>query len=221
MATREYIFETRATLRKKAWKSRFFILLCLFILLLGFYLYLLARPSTLVARATGAFIDSPPDLIAVFTGDRGRIEFSLEKFKQYPGSKVLISGVYSQNNVQVLMDSLQKKETNELNTEQTDDISSFIQLDYEAKNTVENVQMTLQYLKNNPDVNTALIVSSDYHLPRIEFLFKMLADKKIQCAFYFDGPKSHEPFIENLKYTFFEMIKFLRSLPLLIIDTEN
>src|SRR5688572_8838590 len=43
------------------------------------------------------FFENSPDLIAVFTGDKGRLEYAFSLLAKYPECKLLISGVYSKN----------------------------------------------------------------------------------------------------------------------------
>ena len=54
-------------------------------------------------KTNKTFYKKDPDLIAVFTGDVGRIKLSLEKAKEFKTTKVFITGVYSKNTIEDLI----------------------------------------------------------------------------------------------------------------------
>ena len=103
------------------------------------------------------FFNRAPDLIVVPTGDRGRISLAIDMAKKYKLSNIFITGVYKKNSLQNI---LPKEIPNDLNI-------NFFEIDYVASNTVENAILTLRYLRHHAEIKSALVISSDYHLPRI------------------------------------------------------
>jgi hypothetical protein len=131
------------------------------------------------------FYEKSPDLIAVYTGDAGRIEKSLKTSKKHPSAKLLISGVYSKNNLMTLL-----RKFDDQKGRSSDYFDSIIELDYQSQNTIENVIMTLEFLRQYKNYKSILIISSDYHLPRIQLLVKMLQREDDNFDIHFESVES-------------------------------
>jgi uncharacterized SAM-binding protein YcdF (DUF218 family) len=149
-----------------------------------------------------AFFNRSPDLIVVYTGDKGRIPFAIKKAKEYQQNRIFISGVYKQNTVDILTSTLNSSEKVDFN--QWD-------IDYEAQNTFENVTETVKYLKENPTLHNILIISHDYHILRIRTLIESRSEIASDINFYYDGPKANFYQLDNLKKLFVESYKLLRT----------
>jgi uncharacterized SAM-binding protein YcdF (DUF218 family) len=165
------------------------------------------RSNELIANSKDKFFDNPPDLILVFTGDTGRIQRAPDLSKQYPESKILISGVYSKNNLLIL---LNKYFPNENKSEKLlNDYSMIIELDFKAKNTEGNVRESLIFLEENMNYKDILVISSDYHLPRVDFLFSFLKEpKNDHLNIHYESP-GRSLFFDYLTKSFWEFIKFI------------
>lgn len=145
-----------------------------------------------------------PDYIIVFTGDYGRIEEALKLSKEFPNVLLLISGVNP---------SLSLKDLAQSNTT-IDQEDPNINIDY-AKNTLENVLFSLNEVKNHPQVQNILIISSEYHLPRIHMLFDFFNHKNYQFTFKSVDSKP------SFKKLFLERLKFIRSYFILVFWNKS
>ncbi len=212
---REYVFETSQTRnRRRKFAILSFLFFIFFFATLSF-LYLMIQPQILNEQSAAAYTDHSPDLIAIFTGDRKRLDQAFELAKQHPLSPLLISGVYSKNTVNLLLSKVTNQE------EQSYFDERLIELDYKARNTFENVLMTLMYIQENPHIRNILVVSSDYHLARIRFLFYALNYQNLDLDVQYHGVRSHQSTWQNWKLTFKELLKFYRSIPLVFLEDEN
>ncbi|MCK5884171.1 MAG: YdcF family protein [Bacteriovoracaceae bacterium] len=155
------------------------------------------------------FYKRSPDLIAVFTGDSGRIKFALEKSKEYKQPNVFITGVYSKNTVKTILKSLKIEEA-ELNT------NHFV-LDYLAQNTLENVLFTHRYLQKRKDLKSIMIVSHDYHIPRIRMIINKFQDENQDQHFHYTGIKTDYGNFRNIKLLYKEVFKMIRTYGLLVL----
>ena len=197
----KYVFETKSTRMLRHLQS---LLLVLFSLFLAYsfacsILLLDARNET--KNAKSSFIQTPPDLIVVFTGGPGRIEYAVKKAQEFKHPNVFITGVNEKNSVKTLMNPIDPhaKET------------EHIELDYTARNTVENVVSTLRYLRNNRGLNKILIISSDYHIMRIKQIINTLIKKDDQFTFYFSALPSNYLQLRNIKILYIETFKLIRT----------
>lgn len=175
---RKYVFETKKTRLRRLILSGATLLLALFVLTTTFIVYIPVYAKMQKGKAAGAFYQKSPDAIAVFTGDKGRIAYALDILKKNPSTKLFISGVYAANSVQSLMD----KQASPI--EDQDVASMQVDLDYESKNTFQNVQETVEFLKANPNVNNVLIISSDYHIMRVSFILAHFLKSEKPQIFY-------------------------------------
>lgn len=209
----KYIFESRSTRARRAIFNMAAIItafsICYLVLCLA--LITIARQNT--RQADLAFFQKQPDLIVVYTGDQGRIPYAIQKARAFRQSQIFISGVYKTNSV----DSLVTPLTNEAN-----DIDiNMLEIDYQARNTVENVMATYQHLRQNHALQKVLIVSHDYHIARIMKIVESLRRDDDTTEFYYSGVESDFTTPRNIKILGTEAFKYLRTwLFLLLWDTD-
>jgi uncharacterized SAM-binding protein YcdF (DUF218 family) len=148
-------------------------------------------------KAYQSINDFRPDLIAVFTGHSGRINLALKIAKKHPNARVFITGVNKQNTLNTLMDRF--------------NLQSNSNIDYTARNTVENGIETLRMLRKNPELKNVLIISHDYHLIRINLIMNKLQRENENYKLHFLGRKTNFSSYRNLKILSKEVIKLLRT----------
>ena len=208
MFTRKYVFETKKTRTKRIFKSSLliFIVGLTAFSLLAIYIPIFAKEQKRIADE--AFFQRSPDVIAVFTGDVGRIDYALKKGEKSPSTKIFISGVYVKNSLKTLLNKQGKfiSVDEYLNQE-----SHHVEIDYLARNTVENGLTTLRYLKTLDVHKNVLIISSDYHIFRISKIMNSLKDENSDYNFYFDSIPSNYTKIANLKKLIKEVYKFFKT----------
>lgn len=206
MFGRKYTFETKSTRLRRVLISGAFLAGITLALVVTFIIYIPIYAKMQKGRANGAFFQKSPDAIAVFTGDKGRIGYAMELLKKNPTSKLFISGVHAANSFETLL----SKQAIPTTTEELSEAGMQIDLDYESKNTFENVRETVQYLKSNPDIKNVLVISSDYHIMRIKMIIShFLEDSKKE--FYFDSvPNSYTSWKETKKLLK-EAVKIVRT----------
>lgn len=100
------------------------------------------------------------EAVVLFTGGHGRLEMGDDYLKAFPNKPLLITGVHPG----VTMDILIKEGF--FNPEN----SQLVQLDYEARDTIENVHMVQKWAEKNSFTHIGLITSA-YHIPRSLLLF--------------------------------------------------
>lgn len=152
-------------------------------------------------NAQATFVQTPPDLIVVFTGDAGRIQFAVKKAQEFKQPNVFITGVHEKNSVKTLMRPIDPL---------TPD-TEHIELDYTARNTVENVVSTLKYLRSNRGLNKILIISSDYHIMRIKVIINTLMKEDEKFQFFFTPVPSDFLTFKHLRILYTETFKLLRT----------
>lgn len=200
---RKYIFETKRTRFIRYGLN----LGALLFFIAGSYIsFLLYIPfySHLERKITQSqFYQKSPEAIVVFTGDKGRIKYSLEALKKWPEAELLISGVYEKNTFKTLVSD-------------REDAKALLEaplkvgIDYEAKNTLENVKETLEHLEKISNQSThVLIISSDYHIFRINYLFKQI-NKNKNIKIFYHGVESDWTDLKMIKKLIFESFKYLR-----------
>ena len=88
-------------------KNGFLILFSLvfFYLLAGYFFILLSDNENQLMSER--YFKSSPDLIVVFTGDHGRIPHAVRLAKAYNQSNIFITGVYTKNSVETLLNPLE------------------------------------------------------------------------------------------------------------------
>jgi uncharacterized SAM-binding protein YcdF (DUF218 family) len=206
MFGRKYIFETKSTRLHRLVISG----LCIFgisvALLATFIIYIPIYAKMQKGRAAGAFFQKSPDAIAVFTGDHGRISYAMELLRKNPTSKLFISGVYAANSFQTLLNN----QANPATGEELSSSSMQIDLDYKSKNTYENVRETVHFLKSNPDLNKVLIISSDYHIMRVNLIISHFMHGA-KPEFYFDSVTNSYTSWKELRKLLKEALKIART----------
>ncbi len=197
----KYVFESKATKMYRHFQGVLLILLSIFLTYSFVCSILLLDARNETKNAKTSFVNSPPDLIVVFTGDSGRIEYAVKKAQEFKQPNVFISGVYEKNSVKTLM--------NPINPQAAE--SEHIEIDYTARNTVENVISTLKYLRNNRGLEKILIISSDYHIMRIKQILNTLVREDDKFTFYFSAVPSNYLHFRNIKLLYIETFKLVRT----------
>lgn len=207
MFKKKYIFETRSTRSKRLIETFAFsfVLIVICFGLLCAYIPIYAKKQN--ESANHAFFQKAPDLIAVFTGDSGRIALALEKAKQYPSARVFITGVYAKNNLSTL---LVKQGRNISVDEYLEEQSHHIELDYLARNTIENGLATLHYIEKMGSAKRVLIISSDYHMFRISKIMNTL-NQNPETQFFYESIETSYTNYSNIKKLVKEVYKFFKS----------
>jgi uncharacterized SAM-binding protein YcdF (DUF218 family) len=217
--TKKYIFETKRTRSRRIFQSIIVLTFLSFIsyTLLCVYLPIYAEKQNNISDQ--AFFQRTPDVIAVFTGDTGRIDYTLKKAEKYPSAKIFITGVYSKNNLEILL----KKQGKNISVEDyLEQEGHHIELDYLARNTIENGLATLNYLTTLPTVENVLIISSDYHIFRIASIMQALRDKNSKVNFYYESIARDYGHIKNVKKLVKEVYKYFKTSTFLLFwDREQ
>ena len=208
MFYKKYIFETRSTRAKRLLRNTALGTVLLFICfnLLCIYMPIFASNQNEITEQT--FYKRSPDVIAVFTGDIGRIDYTLKKAEKHPSAKVFITGVYAKNSLKTL---LQKQGRNISVAEYLEQESHHIQIDYLARNTVENGLNTIRYLKTLDKHKNILIISSDYHIFRISKIMEALKDQDSNYNFYYESIPTNYQDVNNIKKLIKEVYKFFKT----------
>lgn len=202
MFSSKYIFETKQTKIQRYLKN------ILFILAIGFLLYSIFSAIFILVSENASksshdrFFDSEPDLIVVFTGDSGRIPYALKKAQEYKQPHIFITGVYSKNNVDTLLTPLKVQE--KINPD-------MLQIDYLARNTLENCISTLRYLRAEKVYKNILIISHDYHIMRIKLIMNNIIQPEEGFEFHYSGIPTSYTNWRNLKILYTEVFKLFRT----------
>lgn len=198
----KYVFETDSTKKKR----RLSALLALFGLGAAVHIitcFVLLYISNEMSRdAEQFFYKRPPDLIVAFTGHSGRVPFTIKTANQYNQPNIFITGVYSKNTVDSLLRDYKIKGLINPN---------FLEIDYLARNTIENVISTFRFLKNRKGFDQVMIISHDYHMPRIKLILERMRDENINQTFHYVGMKSDYTNYRNIKILYKEVYKLLRA----------
>lgn len=208
MFSKKYVFETRYTRSKRLVRNVFlsFLTFCVASLLLTIYLPMYAKKQEEISSK--AFFQKSPDLIAVFTGDGGRIDHALKLAEKHPSAKLFITGVYVKNNLEIL---LRNQGTGLSVEEYLEQESHHIEIDYLARNTVENGIATLRYAQELPAVQNILIISSDYHIFRINLIMETLRSKNQDFSFYYEAVAGNYTEWRSIKILMKEVYKLLKT----------
>lgn len=213
MSKRKYVFEVKGTRLKRQLRSFLFFT---FIFLISYSLYCLGFIFLSKNENTHSkefYKTNTPDLIAVFTGDLGRISFALKKAREFKNSKILITGVYPTNSSDTLLKLVNFGDKIDPN---------IIEIDYLARNTVENVLSTLRHIRKNKSYKNILIISNDYHILRIKMIVQTLTSENESLNFHYSGIKTNFSNFRNLKILFTEGLKLLRTVGFLLVwDQEG
>jgi uncharacterized SAM-binding protein YcdF (DUF218 family) len=219
MFGRKYVFETKATRLRRLLISGGVFLSISLVAILTFIAYIPIYAKMQKGRSAGAFYQKSPDAIAVFTGDKGRIAYAIDVLKKNPSSKLFISGVHAANSFQTLVD----KQILVAEDDDENDIKNpgmQIDLDYESKNTFQNVRETVEFLQANPQIKRILIISSDYHIMRINLILSHLTSKS-KPEFFYDAVVTDYASWNNQRKLLKEAVKLVRTLFLVKVLRED
>ena len=215
MLGKKYTFESKTTRLRRLVISGGFVAIISLALITSFIFYIPVYAKMQKGRANGAFFQKSPDAIAVFTGDKGRIAYAMELVKKNPSAKLFISGVHTANSLKTIL-------ANQTPDTTSDELEEGFQidLDYESKNTFENVRETVSYLHENPEIKNVLIISSDYHIMRIKLIISHFMNNS-KPVFYFDSvPNSYNSW-KQTKKLLKEAVKIVRTFVILKIFRED
>ena len=219
MFEKKYVFETRATKNKRLLLKLLGVCVFLAFFYLIILIYIPIFAHTQREKAEEAFYKKTPDVIAVFTGDGGRIGHGLKLAEKYPSAKLFITGVYAKNSLKTL---LEKQSINLSVDEYLEQESHHIDLEYLARNTVENGLATLNYLHTLNNHENILFITSDYHVLRSYLIMNTLKRDGDHYSFYFEGRKTDYSQWRNIKILFKESYKlFTTSTFLLFWDRDD
>ena len=137
--------------------------------------------------------------IVVLTGDKFRILEGLKILNSEIGYKLLISGVNKEISIEEI-----KKEFPKFNPL----FNCCVELESISTNTFENVREIFFWKKNN-NIKNILLITSDYHLPRVELeVNRLLLDKE---TFYYGVKYDNQKINIRMKKLIVEYIKYLRT----------
>jgi uncharacterized SAM-binding protein YcdF (DUF218 family) len=119
------------------------------LLIIGFFVFVagLARHGTNPPKADG---------IAVLTGGSARIDEAMSLLADGKAQRLLISGVYRDTT---------KKQLEKLAGEGGQYFTCCVDLDHEARNTIDNATETSQWVRLHR-YHSIIVVTSNYHMPR-------------------------------------------------------
>ena len=208
MFTKKYVFETRKTRTARIISSIVFVSIVAItaFALMAIYIPIFAKNQKRIADEN--FFQRSPDVIAVFTGDVGRIDYALKKGEKSPSTKIFITGVYVKNSLKTLLEKQGKNISVDDYLEQE---SHHVEIDYLARNTIENGLATLRYMNRLDSHKNVLIISSDYHIFRISRIMNALKDENSEYNFYYDSIPSDYSKTANLKKLIKEVYKFFKT----------
>ncbi|MCB9063407.1 MAG: YdcF family protein [Halobacteriovoraceae bacterium] len=198
----KYVFETKRTKVKRYIKNSIlscflaFVVYSIFSVIFVLYSH---HQNKLSARH---YFNRGPDLIVVFTGDKGRIPYAIKMAKEYQLSKIFITGVHNRNSVESLLTKLEIGENIDV---------SQLEIDYLARNTVENVLSTLRYIRSQTAMEEILIISHDYHILRIQTLIESIRSNDDPYKFFYSGVKTDYSQWRNIKILYKEFFKLIRA----------
>lgn len=195
----KYVFESKTTKMYRHLQGMLIVLVSIFLAYSFVCSILLLDARNETKNSKTSFILTPPDLIVVFTGGPGRIEYAIKKAQEFKQPNVFITGVHERNSVKNLINTIDPQE------------ADHVELDYTARNTVENVVNTLKYLRNNRGLNKILIISSDYHIMRIKQIINTLIKDDDKFTFYFSAVPSNYLNFRNIKILYVETFKLVRT----------
>lgn len=197
----KYVFESKSTKMYRHLQGMLILLVSVFVAYSFVCSILLLDARNETKNAKVSFVQTPPDLIVVFTGGPGRIEYAVKKAQEFKQPNVFITGVHEKNSVKTLINPIDP------HTQEID----HIELDYTARNTVENVVSTLKYLRNNRGLNKILIISSDYHIMRIKQIINTLSKDDDKFTFFYSAVPSNYLHLRNIKILYTETFKLVRT----------
>ncbi len=109
--------------------------------------------------------------IVVLTGGKMRIEKGISLLENGYGKKLFVSGVFQSTEIETKYRSKKKIESK---------FECCIFFGEKAKNTVENAYEVERWLNENNEINSIILVTSYYHIPRSMIIFnKIIPNYKI------------------------------------------
>ncbi len=182
-----------------------------FVFLISGYFFIIFSQNQ-NAKAKETFFKSSPDLITIFTGGSGRIPYGIKLAKSFKQSNIFITGVYVKNSVDSLLNSIELGQEIDPN---------LLEIDHFARNTVENCLSTLRYLREKKGFKNILIISHDYHIPRIKTIFGKIKSRDDAFNLYYMGVESDYTKWRNLKILYTEVYKYVRTYAFLMIWDQS
>lgn len=221
MFGKRYTFETSQTRRSRLLWNAIAIFAITFIIFTTLCVYIPIHAKRENQLTKEFFFQKTPDMIAVFTGDRGRIGQGIELAKKYPEAKFFISGVDSRNSYKTLLEYQSPKDINDDPNELLQTQATNLELDYLSRNTLENVLSTLRYLRKDPtNHKDIIIISSDYHILRIQLYLNKILEENDQFTFYFQSIPSNYSSFRSIKILFSEIVKLFKA-TMVVIFWDN
>ncbi len=208
MFSSKYIFETQKTRYIRYLKNLVFIFFISFIFYSFSCLLFIVVSERESQNAATTFYKKPPDVVVIFTGDKGRIEYGFELAKKLNQEQIFITGVYSKNSVNSLVNHNEIQSNLDLN---------LIEIDYLARNTVENALSTLRYLRKHKILKKVIIISHDYHIMRIKLIMAQVLNNDDDFKFFFHGLKTDYYKWRNIKILYKEVFKLIRTYGFLLL----
>lgn len=169
----------------------------------GAAFYLPYYGQKLSQREAHLHYEKPLDVIAVFTGDKGRLKEAFRLTKNSPNTKIFISGV----DERISFQSISRKQ---LASFYINPYSPQVEIDTKAKNTIENVIQTLSFARREKKLNTMIIVSSDYHIPRVHALISFFKLRTDETKFFVYALPTNPKKVSNIKRYFKEVLRFIK-----------
>lgn len=204
----KYIFETRKT-RFKRYLLNFLGFLSIFLVLyILFCAFLVFYSINRTQHSQEVLFQRPPDMVVIFTGDIGRIPTGLKLAKEYNQPNIFITGVYNKNTIESLLRPLSDEYIQDPN---------LLEIDYWARNTVENVISTLRHIRQRNAQEDIIIVSHDYHILRIKLIIDRLKAKDDQSRFFYYGVRANYLEVRNLRILAREVFKLMRAYAFLLL----
>ena len=180
------------------------IILTLFlILILSHFIFFLSLVKNFKSNySTITSIDS----IVVLTGDKFRISKGMEILSNGIGEKLLLSGV--NKNIELINIKNEFPKYNNF-------FDCCVDIDNISSNTFENSRETFLWLEKNK-YNSLLIVSSDYHMPRVKLEFERFF--KTENTYYHSINSNNDVnVIGKIKKLFLEYVKYMRTYISLVV----
>ncbi len=204
----KYIFETRKT-RFKRYLLNLLVFLSIFLVLyILFCAFLVFYSINRTQHSQEVLFQRPPDMVVIFTGDIGRIPTGLKLAKEYNQPNIFITGVYNKNTIESLLRPLSDEYIQDPN---------LLEIDYWARNTVENVISTLRHIRQRNAQEDIIIVSHDYHILRIKLIIDRLKAKDDQSRFFYYGVRANYLEVRNLRILAREVFKLMRAYAFLLL----
>ncbi len=176
-------------------------------LLAGFFWWILLLFNTFPKKI---YVNNPSQIsgnvgIIVLTGGKNRIEKGVDLLSKGYGKKLLISGVFMPSEIEAKF-SLEK--------EKYELFRCCVFFDQKSRNTLENAEEVAKWLNENKDINSIILVSSYYHLPRSIMIFekKIKSSIKIYPILAVQNNNFRKQFFFHLKLIISEYLKVIYTI---------